>query len=95
MNGSDEARFIIFSFFVAIIYALVRLIKKIFGGLAGRGKKGEGRQKKGKEGGERKPFFVKSLTRRRRLDLTRRDDNLLSGKLGKKLDRHRRGMFGK
>lgn len=94
MNGSDEARFIIFSFFVAIIYALVRLIKKIFGGLAGSGKKG-GEGQKGKEGGGRKPFFVKSLTRRRRLDLTRKGDNIMSGKLGKKLDRHRRGMFGK
>ena len=95
MNGSDEARFIIFSVFIAIIYALVRLIKKIFGRLSGKGEKREGGQKKGKEGGRGKPFFVKSLTRRRRLDLTRRDDNLLSGKLGKKMDRHRRGMFGK
>ena len=95
MNGSDEARFIIFSFFVAIIYALMRLIKRIFGRLSGRGKKRKG-GKKGKKGKfPEKVFFVKSLTRRRRLDLTRKGDNIMSGKLGKKLDRHRRGMFGK
>jgi len=93
-NGSDEAKFIIFSFFIAIIYGLVKLIKKIFRRLAGgEGKEREGQ--KGKGGRFKKPFFVKSLTRRRRLDLTRKDDNIMSGKLVKKLDRHRRGMFGK
>jgi len=92
-NGSDEARFIIFAVFIAIIYALTRLIKRIFVWLSGSG--GVEREGKKKEGRTGKPFFVKSLTRRRRLDVTRKHDNIMSGNLGKKMDRHRRGMFGK
>lgn len=93
-NGSDEAKFVIFSFFIAIIYGLVKLIKKIFRRLAG-GSGGKEREGKKKEGQTGRPFFIKSLTRRRRLDITRKHDNILSGKLGKKLDRHRKGMFGR
>lgn len=92
-NGSDEARFIIFTVFITIIYALTKLVKKLFGLIDGG--KAEGKKRKKKEGQTGKPFFVKSLTRRRRLDVTRKHDNIVSGKLGKKMDRHRRGMFGK
>ena len=93
MNGSDEARFVIFSFFVAIIYGLCRLFKKIIGRGIDEGEKEE--QEGSSKPFVKREFFVKSLTRRRRLDLTRKSDNILSGKLGKKVDRHRRGMFGK
>lgn len=94
MRSSDEASFIIFSVFVAIIYGGWKLLKKLVrswvdGLFTRKPKKGGGKRSGGK------PFFVKSLTRRRRLDITRKHDNILSGKLGKKMDRHRKGMFGK
>jgi len=93
MKNPDEISFIIFSVFVALVYGLVRLLRRlIFGGNVKTYKK---EPEKSEKKGSSKPFFVKSLTRRRRLDLTRKHDNVLSGKLGKKMDRHRRGMFGK
>lgn len=93
MRSSDEASFILFSVFVALIYGGWKLLKK----LVQSGVDGSFTRKPKKGGGSRvkKPFFVKSLTRRRRLDITRKHDNILSGKLGKKMDRHRKGMFGK
>lgn len=98
MSDSDEVGFVILSVFGAVIYSLWRLIKKGLGHGIDE-EEGEEDKREEKKGGSKgfvkRDFFVKSLTRRRRLDLTRKRDNLLSGKLGKKLDRHRRGMFGK
>lgn len=93
MSISEEVGFVLLTLFGVFMYFLYRLIRTFLGG-------GAVKEKKEGQGGSSKPFakkefFVKSLTRRRRLDLTRKGDNIMSGKLGKKLDRHRRGMFGK
>jgi len=94
VNDSDEVGFILFTFFMAIVYSLWRLIKKILG----RGIVDEEEKKKGKKGSPKrfvkKEFFVTCQTRRRKLNLTRRD-NIVSTSLGKKLKRQRRGIFGK
>lgn len=92
MRTSDETNFILLSVFVGLLYGGWKLLKKFMKMLLAE----PGSPKQRDEGSEfKKPFFVKSLTRRRRLDLNRKDDNILSGKLGKKMKRHRKGMFGR
>jgi len=46
-----------------------------------------------KEKGFERPFFVKHQLRRRRLDLTRKDDTLLETDALKKVRRQRRGLM--
>jgi len=94
MSVSEELGFFLFSLFGTLMYFLYRLIRTFLMGqvVDEEGKEG---QKGSSKPFVKKEFFVKSLTRRRRLDLTRKGDNVLSGKLGKKMDKHRRGMFGK
>lgn len=93
MRTSDEANFLLISIFVGLLWGGWKLLQKVIQSLTTESF--TGKAKKGGKGGSMKPFFVKSLTRRRRLDVTRKGDNILSGKMGKKMKSHRKGMFGK